>query len=130
MGIPSQLKELVSEIPDHAQFIKRHGYLLDLVIFGFEKDIMHVLFQFFDAKHHCFTFPDYQLVSTLEEFSKLFGIPILDQNPFTCLEKALKYEDIASTLHIKLSDIVATWETRSRDKGLLAKFLIKIAREF
>ena len=32
MGIPSQLKELVSEVPDHAQFIKRHGYLLDLVL--------------------------------------------------------------------------------------------------
>src|ERR1043165_7568470 len=62
MGIPSQLKELVSEIPDHAQFIKRHGYLLDLVISGFEEDMMHVLFQFFDPKHHCFTFLDYQLV--------------------------------------------------------------------
>ena len=60
VGIPSQLKELVSEIPDHAQFIKRHGYLLDLVISGFEEDMMHVLFQFFDPKHHCFTFPDYQ----------------------------------------------------------------------
>ena len=71
MGVPSQIKELVSEIPDHA-------YFLDLVISGFEEDMMHVLFQFFDPKHHCFTFPDYQLVPTLEEFSKLLGIPILD----------------------------------------------------
>ena len=107
MGIPSQLKELVSEIPDHAQFIKRHGYLLDLVISGFEEDMMHVLFQFFDPKHHCFTFPDYQLVPTLEEFSKLLGIPILDQMPFTGLEKVPKYEDIASALHLKRSDIEA-----------------------
>src|ERR1051325_2325297 len=95
MGILSQLKELVSEIPDHAQFIKRNGYLLDLVISGFKEDMMHVLFQFFDPKHHCFTFPDYQLVPTLEEFSKLLGIPILDQMPFTGLEKVPKYEDIA-----------------------------------
>ena len=91
MGIPSQLKELVSEIPNHAQFIKRHGYLLDLVISGFE-DMMHVLFQFFDPKHHCFTFLDYQLVPTLEEFSKLLGVPILDQMPFTGLEKVPRCE--------------------------------------
>src|ERR1044072_2227928 len=101
MGIPSQLKELVSEIPDHAQFIKRHGYLLDLVIPGFEEDMMHVLFQFFDPKRHCFTFPNYQLVPILEEFSKLLGVPILDQMPFTGLEKVPKYEDIASALHLE-----------------------------
>src|ERR1051325_5672438 len=130
MGIPSQLKELVSEIPDHAQFIKIHCYLLDLVISGFKEDMMHVLFQFFDPKHHCFTFPDYQLVPTLEEFSKLLGIPILDQMPFTGSENAPKYEDIASALHLKKTDIEDNWETRSGVKGLLAKFLIKKAREF
>src|ERR1043165_7303098 len=101
MGIPSQLKELVSEIPDHAQFIKRHGYLLDFVIPDFEEDMMPVLFQFFDSKHHCFTFLDYQLVPTLEEFSKLLGVPILDQMPFTGLEKVPRYEDVASALHLK-----------------------------
>src|ERR1044072_3506303 len=100
MGIPSQLKELISEVPDHAQFIKRHGYLLDLVISDFEEDIMHIVFQFFDLKHHCFTFPDYQLVPTLEEFSKLLGIPILDQIPFIGIKKVPRFEDIAVALHL------------------------------
>src|ERR1051325_8050219 len=98
MGIPSQLKELVSEIPDHAQFIKRHGYLLDLVISSFEEDMMHVVFQFFDPKHHCFTFPDYQLVPILEELSMLLGIHVLNHIPFTGSEKISKYKDIASAL--------------------------------
>src|ERR1051325_11059387 len=130
MGIPSQLQELVSEIPDYYQFINRHGYLLDLVISGFEEDMMHVLFQFFDLKHHCFTFLDYQLVPTLEEFSKLLGIPILDQMPFTGSERSPRNEDITSALHLKRSDIEDKWETRSGVKGLLAKFLMKKAREF
>ena len=128
MGIPSQLKEFVLEIPDHSQFIKRHGYLLDLVTSGFEEDMMNVLFQFFDTKHHCFTFTDYQLVPNLEDFSKSLGLPILDQMPFTGLEKAPRYEDIASALHLKRSDIEDNWEIRSGVKGLLAKFLIKKAR--
>src|ERR1043165_10191011 len=98
MGIPSQLKELVLEIPNHAQFIKRHGYLLDLVISVFEEDMMHVLFQFFDPKHRCFTFPDYQLVPTLEEFSKLLGVPILDQIPLTGLETVPGTGDFAHAL--------------------------------
>src|ERR1044072_9785758 len=91
MGVPSQLKELVSEIPDHAQIIKRHDYLLDLVISSFEEDMMHVVFQFFDLKHHYFTFPDYQLAPTIEEFSKLHAIPILDQIPFIHSETVSRF---------------------------------------
>ena len=69
--------------------------------------MMHAVFQFFDPKHHYFTFPDYQLVHTLEEFSKLLGIHILDQIPFTGSEKVLRFEDIAAALHLKRSDIEA-----------------------
>src|ERR1043165_4759632 len=124
VGIPSQLKEFVSKIPDHSQFIKRHGYLLNLVTSGFAEDMMSVVFQFFDPKHHCFTFPDYQLVPTMEDFSKQLGIPILDHIPFTGSEKVLRFEDIVTILHLKRSDIKANWETRSGVKGFLVKFLI------
>ena len=74
---------------------------------------MRVLFQFFDPKHHCFTFPDYQLVPTLEEFSRLLGIPILDQIPFSGLEKVPKSEEVAAALHMTKSDIETNWVTRS-----------------
>ena len=91
---------------------------------------MGVLFQFFDPKHHCFTFPDYQLVSIMEEFSQLLGVPILDQMPFTGLEKEPRPEEIALALHLQRSDIVANWETRSGVKGFLDKFLIEKAQLF
>ncbi|KAI5429188.1 hypothetical protein KIW84_033976 [Lathyrus oleraceus] len=130
VAISPQLKDLVSELPDHAQFNKKHGHLLNLVTTGFKEDMMRVLFQFFDPKHHCFTFPDYQLVPTLEEFSKILGIPILDQVPFSGLEKMPKAEEVAAALHMTKSDIETNWVTRSGTKGLLAKFLISKAREF
>ena len=76
--IPSQLKELVSRVSETSAFTKRHGRLLNLVTSNFDEKMMSVLFQFFDPKHHCFTFPDYQLVPTLEEFSQLLDIPILE----------------------------------------------------
>ena len=46
---------------------------------------------------------------TLEEFSQLLGMPVLDQIPFTGLEETLKPEVIAKALHLKRSDIVTNW---------------------
>ena len=85
--IPPQLKELTSRIPENSLFIERHGRLLNLVNSNIEEDMVKVLFQFFDPLHHCFTFPDYQLVPTLEEFSQLLRIPILHQLPYNGTEK-------------------------------------------
>src|SRR3954462_8919452 len=67
--IPSELKELVLEIPGGSRFSERHGLLPSLVTSGFDEEMMSVLFQFFDPEHHCFTFPNYQLVPTMEEFA-------------------------------------------------------------
>ena len=68
---------------------------------------MSVLFQFFDPKHNCFTFLDYQLVPIMEELSKLLEVPILDQIPFTGLEKVPKLENVVVALHLKRPDIVS-----------------------
>ena len=99
--IPAQLKELASRVSETSTSIKRHGQLLSLVTSNLDEQMMSVLFQFFDPNHHCFTFPDYQLVPTLEEFSHTLGISILEQVPFTCMEEVPRPEDIASALHLK-----------------------------
>ena len=130
MRIPLQLKELVSRVPETSSFTKKFGRLLNLVTSGFDEKMMSVLFQFFDLKHHCFTFPDYQLVPTMKEFSQILDIPILDQLPFTGLEEAPKPEIIAAALHLKQSNIVSNWDTRSGVKGFLSKFLIEKAQLF
>ncbi|CAI8609237.1 unnamed protein product [Vicia faba] len=90
--------------------------------------MMCMLLQFFDLKHHYFTFPDYQLVPTLEELYLLLGVHVLDQAPFIGLEGILKPKVIVEALHLKRADIIANWETRSRVKGFLAKFLLEKAR--
>ena len=92
--------------------------------------MVRVLFQFFDPKHHGFTFPDYQLVPTMEEFSQLLGVPILDQLPFTGIEREPRPEEIAQALSLQRPDVVANWETRRGVKGFLAKFLFKKAHHF
>ena len=90
--IPPQLKDLVSRVPKDSPFTKIHGRLLSLVTSSFEEDMVKVLVQFFDPLHYCFTFSDYQLVPTLEEFSQLMGIHILNQLPFKGIERDPKSE--------------------------------------
>ena len=128
--IPPKLKEMVLKIPESWSFNKIHGHLLSLVTTDFDEGLMSVLFQFFDPKHHCFIFPDYQLVPTLEEFSKILGLPILEQVPFTDLEQDPTVEDVARTLHLNPSDIESNWEKRSGVKGLLTSSLMNKAQLF
>ena len=84
------LKELVANMSDTTSFIKRHGHLSGLVTSKLDEQMMSVLVQFYNPLYHCFTFPEYQLVPTLEEFSDLLGISILEQTPFTGWEKILR----------------------------------------
>ena len=127
--IPPQLKELASRVPENSSFTKRYGRLLNLVTSSTNEDMMKVLFQFFDPLHHCFTFPDYQLVPTLEEFSQLFMIPILNQLTFNDTERDPKPEEIAQELHLQQSDVTTNWETRVGIKGFLAKFLFEKSQD-
>ncbi|CAI8611684.1 unnamed protein product [Vicia faba] len=92
---------------------------------SFDEDMMKVLFQFFDPLHHYFTFPDNQPVPTMEEFSQLLGIPILDQIPFNSTERDPSPEEVSRALHLQQSNVTANWETRSGVKGFLAKFLLE-----
>ena len=105
--VPTQLKELVAKMPDTTSFIRRHGHLLGLVTSKMDEQMMRVLVQFFDPLYHCFTFSDYQLVPTLEEFSDLLGISILEQTPFTGWEVPLKPEEIASALHLTKAEVMS-----------------------
>ncbi|XP_050919418.1 uncharacterized protein LOC127136957 [Lathyrus oleraceus] len=92
--------------------------------------VLATLVQFYDPFYRCFTFPDYQLVSTLEEFSHMIGLPIPDQVPFYGLEKIPKHQDIAEAIHLRMSEIKASLTTKGGILGLPAKFLIDKARYF
>ena len=130
MKVHPQLEELTSRIPERSPFTERHGRLIYLVTSNSDEEMIKVLFQFFDPLHHCFTFPDYQLVPTMKEFSQLLGVPILNQLPFNSMERDPKPEEIAQAMSLQQFDVVANWETRRGVKGFLAKFLFEKAHHF
>src|ERR1043165_4150782 len=92
--------------------------------------LLFTLVQFYDLSYHCFTFPNYQLVPTLEEYSYLFGRPITSVVPFTGLEEEPKYHEIAVITHLKRSEIDDNMTTKGCIRGLSAAFLLNKAHYF
>ena len=64
-----ELKKLGALVSDTVKFRDRYGSLLYILNIKVEDGVLNTLVQFYDPLHHCFTFPDYQLLPTLEEYS-------------------------------------------------------------
>ena len=78
-----ELRKLASFVLDPLDFKQRHGKLLSILSADVVEVLLSVLVQFYDPLYRCFTFPNYQLMSMLEECSHLLGIPVSDKVPFS-----------------------------------------------
>src|ERR1044072_2704982 len=76
-----KLKELASLVEDPSDFRKRYGTLLTLLNANVDEGLLKTFVQFYDPVYRCFTFPDYQLMPTLEEFAHILGISVSDEVP-------------------------------------------------
>ncbi|KAI5433585.1 hypothetical protein KIW84_020755 [Lathyrus oleraceus] len=119
-----ELRNLTSYVLDPLGFKARYGKLLPLLTTRVDEGLMSTLAQFYDPLYHCFSFPDFQLLPTLEEYSHLIRIPILDQVPFSGLESIPTAREIADLLHIDESLIKANLTTKGGIQGLSSDFLI------
>ena len=82
-----ELRKIASFVLDPLDFKQCHGKLLSILSADVVEGLLSVLVQFYDPLYHCFTFPDFQLVPTLEEYSHLLGIPISSRVPFSGFEE-------------------------------------------
>ncbi|KAI5397467.1 hypothetical protein KIW84_063331 [Lathyrus oleraceus] len=119
-----ELRNLRSYVLDPLGFKARLGKLLPLLTTQVDEGLMGTLVQFYDTLYHCFTFPDFQLLPTLEEYAHLVGIPILDRLPFSGLESIPTSQEIADLLHINESLVKAHMTTKGGIQGLPSEFLI------
>ncbi|KAI5408161.1 hypothetical protein KIW84_054123 [Lathyrus oleraceus] len=119
-----ELRNLTSYVLDPLGFKARYGKLLPLLTTQVDEGLMSTLAQFYDPLYHCFSFPEFQLLPTLEEYAYLVGIPILDQVSFSGLESIPTSREIADLLHIDESLIEAHMTTKGGIQGLPSDFLI------
>ncbi|KAI5396217.1 hypothetical protein KIW84_062430 [Lathyrus oleraceus] len=104
-----ELRKLACFVLDPLDFKQRHGKLLSILFVDVVEGLLSVLVWFYDPLYRCFTFPDYQLVPTLEEYAHLLGIPVSSKVPFSGLEEIPRSHHIVEALHLKKSEIKAHW---------------------
>ena len=105
------LRKLGSLIINPEAFKEKYGKLLSLLKVDMAEGLLPMLVQFYDPIYHCFTFPDYQLMPMLEEYSHLIGLPISDQDPFSSLEEVPQDHTLVRFTALKVSDINAHMTT-------------------
>ena len=98
------LRKLGSLVTSPEDFRVHHGNFLSILKTNVKEVVLNTLVQFYDPFYHCVTFPDYQLVPTLEEYSYWVGLPVSDEVPFSGLEETPKPSTIAAVLHLETSD--------------------------
>ncbi|KAI5429806.1 hypothetical protein KIW84_034405 [Lathyrus oleraceus] len=122
-----ELSSLVTS--DHLKgFVDQYGDLLTLLKMVVDPVSLQTLLQFYDPELRCFTFQDYQLAPTLEEYSILLGVPIQHQIPFLDVPKEVDFRVIARALHLSIREISDSWKTSGDGGGLPLKFLLRVAR--
>ncbi|XP_050890353.1 uncharacterized protein LOC127095749 [Lathyrus oleraceus] len=87
-------------------------------------DLME-LRKFYDAVYRCFTFTEYQLLPTMEEYAYLLGILVYDIVTFIGVEGILESRVIAEVIHLRKFDIHANLTVRGNIRGLTSKFLLE-----
>jgi hypothetical protein len=123
----ASLRDLALKIEDPIGFRHRYGDLLTLLQTNVDEKLVHTLVQFYDQEYRCFTFPDFQLVPTLEAYSSLTSLPIAEETPFTGLEHPPIPLVIARDLYLKTSDVSKNLVTKAHIRGFTLKYLLEKA---
>ncbi|XP_058774830.1 uncharacterized protein LOC131649102 [Vicia villosa] len=122
-GVPTPLKMLCDNVSGALVLSESLNKLISLVRTKVDEALLNTMIRFYDPLLHCFTYRDFQLVPTLEEFSSILGLPILDQIPYTSEEETPKFEDVAAALHLPRSKIKKAWVNKGEYTGLPIDFL-------
>ncbi|XP_058760635.1 uncharacterized protein LOC131633979 [Vicia villosa] len=111
------------------RFREKYGYILSLLKMPFtkyEQEGVHTLLQFYNPSLRCFTFPDYLLVPTLEEYSLSLGVPIKKgEVPYYSTMEAPTSIEISKALYLSKSIVDANLSERGRYQGFHMEFLVK-----
>lgn len=112
------------------KFKDAYGNILGMLNTEVNIIALHTLVQFYDPPLRCFTFQDYQLAPTLEEYSHILGIEIKDQAPFAPTKELPKPQHLAEILHIGKKEVELNLKPKGGTHGFALKFLVDKAIVF
>ncbi|XP_058725793.1 uncharacterized protein LOC131597096 [Vicia villosa] len=124
-GLANQIT--LDELTKFKQDCGRILYFLKTPFTKYEQEGVHTLLQFYNPSLRCFTFPDYHLVPTLEEYSLFLGISIKEQIPYHSTMKAPTSIEIAKALYLSKSVVEANLKEKGNCQGFHLELLVQTA---
>src|SRR3954470_5291736 len=110
-------------------FTDNYGNILALLETVVETPALQTLMQFYNPEMRCFTFQDYQLAPTLEEYSIILNLKIKGEVPFIDVPKEVSFKLIAAALYLSIKEVSDNWKSNGGVSGFSLKFLVRKAEE-
>ncbi|XP_058733221.1 uncharacterized protein LOC131604822 [Vicia villosa] len=109
------------------EFRRTYGHILLMLTTRIDEWGLYTLLQFYDSELRCFTFQDYQLAPTLEEYAHILQIKVQHKVPFVCAPEKPKMDRIADALYLSMKDVKDNWKPNGGTHGFYVKFLMREA---
>ncbi|KAL5165868.1 hypothetical protein HKD37_18G050936 [Glycine soja] len=109
-------------------FRKTYGKILELTIAEVSIEAIASLTQYYDQPLRCFTFGDFQLVPTIEEFEEILGCPLRGRKPYLSSGCLPSLSRIATVVKDSARGLDRIKQTRNGIAGLPQKYLEDKAR--
>ncbi|KAL5184550.1 hypothetical protein HKD37_17G048244 [Glycine soja] len=104
-------------------FRKVYGKILDLAAAEVFTKAVVSLAQYYDQPLRCFTFGDFQMVPTIEEFEEILGCPLGGRKPYLFSGFLPSLSKIAAVVGDSAKELDRTKQTRNGVVGLPRKYL-------
>ncbi|KAH1228748.1 hypothetical protein GmHk_10G028689 [Glycine max] len=109
-------------------FRKTYGKILELTVAEVSIEAIASLTQYYDQPLRCFTFGDFQLVPTIEEFEEILGCPLGGRKPYLSSGCLPSLSRIAIVVKDSARGLDRIKQTRNGIAGLPRKYLEDKAR--
>ncbi|KAH1189524.1 hypothetical protein GmHk_20G057275 [Glycine max] len=110
-------------------FRKVYGKILDLTTAEVFTEAVVSLTQYYDQPLRCFTFGDFQIVPTVEEFEEILGCPLGGRKPYLFSGFLPSLSKIAAVVGDSARELDRMKQTRNGVVGLPRKYLEGKARD-
>ncbi|KAL5165761.1 hypothetical protein HKD37_18G050836 [Glycine soja] len=109
-------------------FRKTYGKILELTLAKVSIEAIASLTQYYDQPLRCFTFGDFQLVPTIEEFEEILGCPLGGRKPYLSSGCLPSLSRIATVVKDSARGLDRIKQTRNGIAGLPQRYLEDKAR--
>ncbi|MCH99459.1 hypothetical protein A2U01_0020473, partial [Trifolium medium] len=111
-------------------FNHKYGKILSLIEVDVQVEAITALFQFYDPLFRCFTFKDFQMAPTLEEYEQILGYCLENVKPYHYIGHYRSPKKIAPILKVKEDKLKSNIKSPHGVDGVKLSFLEERLKSF